>query len=83
MLNKFHRSLYNSVKLLIFKFLAFLGGQLGNPETSEAEDWDGWVDYAWSHAVISDELYGVIKEVAISVVTLLGMLKNAKTTQTK
>ncbi|XP_018435519.1 serine carboxypeptidase-like 32 [Raphanus sativus] len=34
---------------------------LGNPETSEAEDWDGWVDYAWSHAVISDELYGVIK----------------------
>ncbi|WZY72674.1 hypothetical protein YC2023_004914 [Brassica napus] len=34
---------------------------LGNPETSEAEDWDGWVDYAWSHAVISDEMYGVIK----------------------
>ncbi|KAL0836616.1 hypothetical protein Bca101_088506 [Brassica carinata] len=34
---------------------------LGNPETSEAEDWDGWVDYAWSHAVIADEMYGVIK----------------------
>ncbi|CAH8351021.1 unnamed protein product [Eruca vesicaria subsp. sativa] len=34
---------------------------LGNPETSEAEDWEGWVDYAWSHAVISDEMYGVIK----------------------
>ncbi|ESQ29339.1 hypothetical protein EUTSA_v10023955mg [Eutrema salsugineum] len=34
---------------------------LGNPEISEAEDWEGWVDYAWSHAVISDETYGVIK----------------------
>ncbi|KHN14672.1 Mitochondrial-processing peptidase subunit alpha [Glycine soja] len=29
--------------------------QLGNPETSNAEDWMGLVDYAWSHAVISDE----------------------------
>ncbi|KAG5105326.1 hypothetical protein JHK82_042296 [Glycine max] len=28
---------------------------LGNPETSNAEDWMGLVDYAWSHAVISDE----------------------------
>ncbi|VVB14761.1 unnamed protein product [Arabis nemorensis] len=35
---------------------------LGNPETSEAEDWKGWVDYAWSHAVISDETYGVISK---------------------
>ncbi|EOA34398.1 hypothetical protein CARUB_v10021926mg [Capsella rubella] len=33
---------------------------LGNPETSDAEDWKGYVDYAWSHAVISDETYGVI-----------------------
>ncbi|KAG4906371.1 hypothetical protein JHK85_055816 [Glycine max] len=29
--------------------------QLGNPKTSNAEDWMGLVDYAWSHAVISDE----------------------------
>ncbi|KAL5127456.1 Mitochondrial-processing peptidase subunit alpha [Glycine soja] len=29
--------------------------KLGNPETSNAEDWMGLVDYAWSHAVISDE----------------------------
>ncbi|XP_010533892.1 PREDICTED: serine carboxypeptidase-like 31 isoform X2 [Tarenaya hassleriana] len=33
---------------------------LGNPETSDAEDWRGWVDYAWSHAVISDETHRVI-----------------------
>ncbi|BAT87042.1 hypothetical protein LR48_Vigan09g247900 [Vigna angularis] len=34
---------------------------LGNPETSDAEDWSGMVDYAWSHAVISDETYKTIK----------------------
>jgi serine carboxypeptidase-like clade 2 len=36
-------------------------GQLGNPETSYAEDWLGMVDYAWSHAVISDETYKKIR----------------------
>ncbi|KAF3778255.1 Serine carboxypeptidase-like 31 [Nymphaea thermarum] len=36
--------------------------QLGNPETSDAEDWQGMVDYAWSHAVVSDETYSIIKE---------------------
>ncbi|XP_030478995.2 serine carboxypeptidase-like 32 [Cannabis sativa] len=35
---------------------------LGNPETSDAEDWKGLVDYAWSHAVISDETHKIIKE---------------------
>ncbi|GLT75113.1 hypothetical protein SLA2020_468620 [Shorea laevis] len=35
---------------------------LGNPETSSAEDWRGLVDYAWSHAVISDETYRIIIE---------------------
>ena len=35
--------------------------QLGNPETSDAEDWMGLVDYAWSHAVISDETHKIIK----------------------
>uniref|UniRef100_A0A7N0V0W9 Carboxypeptidase n=1 Tax=Kalanchoe fedtschenkoi TaxID=63787 RepID=A0A7N0V0W9_KALFE len=34
---------------------------LGNPETSDADDWDGYVDYAWSHAVISDETHSIIK----------------------
>lgn len=35
--------------------------QLGNPETSDAEDWQGLVDYAWSHAVVSDETHNTIK----------------------
>ncbi|XP_041026549.1 serine carboxypeptidase-like 31 [Juglans microcarpa x Juglans regia] len=35
---------------------------LGNPETSDAEDWRGLVDYAWSHAVISDETHKLIRE---------------------
>ncbi|KAM5588329.1 hypothetical protein ABKV19_006659 [Rosa sericea] len=38
------------------------GVLLGNPETSDAEDWRGMVDYAWSHAVISDETHKVIRE---------------------
>ncbi|GKV18636.1 hypothetical protein SLEP1_g28986 [Rubroshorea leprosula] len=36
--------------------------QLGNPETSSAEDWEGIVDYGWSHAVISDETHRIISE---------------------
>ncbi|KAE8719832.1 Serine carboxypeptidase-like 31 [Hibiscus syriacus] len=35
---------------------------LGNPETDDAEDWRGMVDYAWSHAVISDETQKIIRE---------------------
>ncbi|XP_061375565.1 serine carboxypeptidase-like 31 [Gastrolobium bilobum] len=34
---------------------------LGNPQTSDAEDWLGLVDYAWSHAVISDETHKTIR----------------------
>lgn len=34
--------------------------QLGNPETYDAEDWKGMVDYAWSHAVVSDETHKAI-----------------------
>ncbi|WCJ26983.1 serine carboxypeptidase-like 31 [Euphorbia peplus] len=33
---------------------------MGNPETSDFEDWVGMVDYAWSHAVISDETHKII-----------------------
>lgn len=36
--------------------------QLGNPETYDAEDWRGMVDYAWSHAIVSDETYKTIVE---------------------
>ncbi|OMO76505.1 Peptidase S10, serine carboxypeptidase [Corchorus capsularis] len=35
---------------------------LGNPETHDAEDWRGLVDYAWSHAVVSDETHKIISE---------------------
>ncbi|XWS12698.1 hypothetical protein CRYUN_Cryun37aG0112800 [Craigia yunnanensis] len=35
---------------------------LGNPETYDAEDWRGLVDYAWSHAVVSDETHKIISE---------------------
>ncbi|KAG7620536.1 Peptidase S10 serine carboxypeptidase [Arabidopsis suecica] len=33
------------------------GFLLGNPDISNPDDWRGWVDYAWSHAVISDETH--------------------------
>ncbi|KAG4962820.1 hypothetical protein JHK85_040266 [Glycine max] len=38
---------------------------LGNPETSNAEDWMGLVDYAWSHAVISDEHLNTLRHCLI------------------
>ncbi|CAK9327417.1 unnamed protein product [Citrullus colocynthis] len=38
------------------------GVLLGNPETSDSDDWRGMVDYAWSHAVISDETHKIIRE---------------------
>ena len=34
---------------------------MGNPETSDPDDWRGLVDYAWSHAVVSDETHKIIK----------------------
>ncbi|KAH1217347.1 Serine carboxypeptidase-like 31 [Glycine soja] len=42
-------------------YIDLKGILLGNPETSDAEDWMGLVDYAWSHAVISDETHQTIK----------------------
>ncbi|RAL39439.1 hypothetical protein DM860_002972 [Cuscuta australis] len=38
------------------------GVMIGNPETSDAEDWRGMVDYAWSHAIISDETHKIITD---------------------
>ncbi|CAA3013625.1 serine carboxypeptidase-like 31 [Olea europaea subsp. europaea] len=43
-------------------FIDLKGILLGNPETHDAEDWKGIVDYAWSHAVVSDETHKTIKE---------------------
>ncbi|KAL8460391.1 hypothetical protein ACS0TY_031287 [Phlomoides rotata] len=41
-------------------FIELKGIMLGNPETYDAEDWKGMVDYAWSHAVVSDETHKTI-----------------------
>ncbi|XP_050230126.1 serine carboxypeptidase-like 31 isoform X2 [Mercurialis annua] len=43
-----------------FLHIDLRGILMGNPETSDAEDWAGMVDYAWSHAVISDETHRLI-----------------------
>ncbi|KAK6917496.1 Peptidase S10, serine carboxypeptidase [Dillenia turbinata] len=45
-----------------FLYIDLKGILLGNPETCDAEDWMGLVDYAWSHAVVSDETHKIIKE---------------------
>ncbi|PWA47805.1 serine carboxypeptidase-like 32 [Artemisia annua] len=44
------------------QFINLKGILLGNPETSDAEDWQGMIDYAWSHAVISDQTYKTVRE---------------------
>ncbi|CAN8287868.1 unnamed protein product, partial [Cochlearia groenlandica] len=54
--------IYDKNKDHSFFHINLKGILLGNPETSEAEDWKGWVDYAWSHAIISDETYEVINK---------------------
>ncbi|TYJ13074.1 hypothetical protein E1A91_A10G026100v1 [Gossypium mustelinum] len=43
-------------------YIELKGILLGNPETNDAEDWRGMVDYAWSHAIVSDETYKIIIE---------------------
>ncbi|PWA63995.1 serine carboxypeptidase-like 32 [Artemisia annua] len=44
------------------QFINLKGILLGNPVTSDVEDLLGQIDYAWSHAVISDETYRTIRE---------------------
>ncbi|XP_034892075.1 serine carboxypeptidase-like 31 isoform X2 [Populus alba] len=44
------------------RYIDLKGILLGNPETSDAEDWRGMVDYAWSHAIISDETHKIIRQ---------------------
>ncbi|KAH7858914.1 hypothetical protein Vadar_029347 [Vaccinium darrowii] len=41
-------------------FINLRGILLGNPETCDAEDLKGQVDYGWSHAVVSDETHTTI-----------------------
>ncbi|XP_038979895.1 serine carboxypeptidase-like 31 [Phoenix dactylifera] len=35
---------------------------LGNPETSDSHDWQGLVDYAWSHAIVSDATHDITRD---------------------
>ncbi|XP_021726389.1 serine carboxypeptidase-like 31 [Chenopodium quinoa] len=43
-------------------YIDLKGILMGNPETSDPDDWRGLVDYAWSHAVVSDETHKIIRE---------------------
>lgn len=43
-------------------YIDLKGILMGNPETSDPDDWRGLVDYAWSHAVVSDETHKMIRE---------------------
>ncbi|KAG9452702.1 hypothetical protein H6P81_005606 [Aristolochia fimbriata] len=43
-------------------YIDLKGFLLGNPETSDGHDWRGLVDYAWSHAVVSDETHQLIRD---------------------
>ncbi|XBI63596.1 hypothetical protein VPH35_043974 [Triticum aestivum] len=44
------------------RHINFKGFMIGNAAIDEASDERGMVDYAWDHAVISDELYDAIKQ---------------------
>ncbi|XP_076893739.1 serine carboxypeptidase-like 31 [Bidens hawaiensis] len=44
------------------QYINLKGILLGNPETNDAEDWKGLIDYAWSHAVVSDETHKIIRD---------------------
>ncbi|XP_057871867.1 serine carboxypeptidase-like 32 isoform X2 [Cryptomeria japonica] len=41
-------------------YINLKGFMVGNPETHDANDWRGQMDYAWSHAVVSDETHKMI-----------------------
>ncbi|KAG1338444.1 hypothetical protein COCNU_04G007500 [Cocos nucifera] len=43
-------------------FIDLKGFLLGNPETSDSHDRQGLVDYAWSHAIVSDATHDIIKD---------------------
>ncbi|GLJ34410.1 hypothetical protein SUGI_0691880 [Cryptomeria japonica] len=43
-------------------YINLKGFMVGNPETHDGNDWRGQMDYAWSHAVVSDETHRIIVE---------------------
>ncbi|KAK7256718.1 hypothetical protein RIF29_30176 [Crotalaria pallida] len=46
-----------------YSFINLKGFIAGNPETEDNYDYKGTLEYAWSHAVISDQLYDKAKQV--------------------
>lgn len=46
-----------------YQYINFKGFIVGNPETDDHYDMKGLVEYAWSHTVISDQLYEHINSV--------------------
>ncbi|XP_061357031.1 serine carboxypeptidase-like 26 [Gastrolobium bilobum] len=46
-----------------YPFINFKGFIAGNPETEDYYDYKGLLEYAWSHAVISDQQYDKAKQV--------------------
>ncbi|WJX96302.1 hypothetical protein P8452_77528 [Trifolium repens] len=46
-----------------YSFINLKGFIAGNPETNDYYDYKGMVEYAWSHAVISDQHYEKAKQV--------------------
>nr|XP_029120758.1 serine carboxypeptidase-like 31 [Elaeis guineensis] len=43
-------------------FINLKGFLVGNPETSDSHDWQGMVDYTWSHAIVSHATHDMIKD---------------------
>ncbi|ONK78758.1 uncharacterized protein A4U43_C02F22110 [Asparagus officinalis] len=46
-----------------YPFINFKGFIVGNPETDDYYDTKGLVEYAWSHTVISDQIYDHVNKV--------------------
>ncbi|KAJ6798548.1 serine carboxypeptidase-like 33 [Iris pallida] len=46
-----------------YPYINLKGFIVGNPETDDYYDMKGLVDYAWSHTIISDQVYRLVKKV--------------------
>nr|CAD1829725.1 unnamed protein product [Ananas comosus var. bracteatus] len=46
-----------------YKYINLKGFIVGNPETDNYYDYKGLAEYAWSHAVVSDQVYELINKV--------------------
>ncbi|XP_020113889.1 serine carboxypeptidase-like 33 isoform X4 [Ananas comosus] len=46
-----------------YQYINLKGFIVGNPETNDYYDYKGLAEYAWSHAVVSDQVYELINKV--------------------